>query len=338
MLSYYASASPRSFPLYTCCSTRSSFSLPSLVPVPGVSRYRMHTSLSSSRSRPMAQPFRHFPACAALGSNAGVSSGTVSEPSSSSVVGQHDLLIVGPGVLGRLVAEQWQKDYPGCNVFGQTMTTDHHEELTKLGIKPSLRGTSDIQCPNIMFCAPPSRTADYPNDVRLATTHWNGEGSFLFTSSSAVYECDNGGLFDEDSPVPIGTSSRANVLLKAEKAALEANANRGAHVYYLKKGVVDLHPDHILNLIHYEDAATLAIAIMKKNLRGRVFLGCDNNPLSRHELMECVNQSGKFKKKFQGFTGPEEPIGKKLNNSKTRAEIGWQPKYPTFAHFLSLLA
>lgn len=29
-------------------------------------------------------------------------------------------------------------------------------------------------------------------------------------------------------------------------------ADRGAHTYWLSKGTVDLRPDHILNLIHYE--------------------------------------------------------------------------------------
>lgn len=29
-------------------------------------------------------------------------------------------------------------------------------------------------------------------------------------------------------------------------------ADRGAHNYYLEKGIVDSRPDHILNLIHYE--------------------------------------------------------------------------------------
>ncbi|ONK64300.1 uncharacterized protein A4U43_C07F24250, partial [Asparagus officinalis] len=33
--------------------------------------------------------------------------------------------------------------------------------------------------------------------------------------------------------------------------------------------------------ISQQDAASLAIAIMKKNLRGQTFLGCDDNPLSR---------------------------------------------------------
>lgn len=272
------------------------------------------------------------------------------EAASSGLVGQDDLLIVGPGVLGRIVADQWRKEHPGCQIVGQTVTTDHHEELVKIGINPSLKGQELMhRFPYVIFCAPPSRTADYPGDVRLATSSWNGDGSFIFTSSSAPYDCFDNGSCDEDSPVvPIGRSPRTDVLLKAEKEVLEAGgcvlrlaglykSDRGAHTYWLEKGIVEARPDHILNLIHYEDAASLAIAILKKKLRGRIFLGCDNHPVSRQEVMDLVNKSGKFSKKFQSFTGTNDPLGKKLNNSKTRAEIGWEPKYPSFAHFLERL-
>jgi len=34
-------------------------------------------------------------------------------------------------------------------------------------------------------------------------------------------------------------------------------------------------------LCYLQDAASLAIAIMKKRLRSRIFVGCDNEPLSR---------------------------------------------------------
>lgn len=92
--------------------------------------------------------------------------------------------------------------------------------------------------------------------------------------------------------VPSGRSPRTDILLKAEKAVLQVGgcvvrlvglykSDRGAHMHWLKKGTVDAHPDHILNLIHYKDAASLSVAILKKQLRGRTFLGCDNHPLSR---------------------------------------------------------
>ncbi|KAG6766517.1 hypothetical protein POTOM_030603 [Populus tomentosa] len=289
---------------------------------------------------------------------------------SSGLVGENDLLIVGPGVLGRLVAEKWSQEHPGCQVYGQTVTTDHHDELIKMGINPSLKGTKATQqYPYVIFCAPPSRTSDYPGDVREAALSWNGDGSFVFTSSSAPYDCFDNGQCNEDSPVvPIGRSPRTDVLLKAEKVVLESGgcakfvadslnldcrhkADRGAHAYWLEKGTVEVRPDHILNLIHYEvelfvllnlqltcfmDAASLAVAILKKKLRSRIFLGCDNHPLSRQEVMDLVAKSGKFSKKFVAFTGTSDPLGKRLNNSKTREEIGWEPEYPSFAHFLGV--
>ncbi|KAJ7980212.1 NAD(P)-binding Rossmann-fold superfamily protein [Quillaja saponaria] len=267
--------------------------------------------------------------------------------SSSGLIGEHDLLIVGPGVLGRLVAEKWREEHPGCQIYGQTVTTDHHDELIKMGITPSLKETNARhKFPYVIFCAPPSRTSDYPGDVSVAATSWNGEGSFLFTSSSAPYDCNDNGPCDEETPVvPIGRSPRTDVLLKAEKVVLEFGgcvlrlaglykAGRGAHAYWLDKGTVETRPDHILNLIHYEDAASLSVVILKKKLRGRIFLGCDNHPLSRQEVMDLVNRSEKFSKKFEKFTGTDGPLGKRLNNSRTREELGWEPKYGSFAEFL----
>ncbi|KAK6930107.1 hypothetical protein RJ641_004201 [Dillenia turbinata] len=315
-----------------------------------LSPLRNPISTAATLSSPSTETSLQVHTASALGSTSDESEVSVS---SSVKVGENDLLIVGPGVLGRLVAAQWRQEHPGCQIVGQTVTTDHHDELIKMGIKPSLKGMEmDHRFPYVIFCAPPSRTSDYPGDVRLATSNWSGAGSFLFTSSSALYDCFDNGSCDEDSPiVPIGRSPRTDVLLKAEKVVVESGGcvlrlaglyisflskDRGAHSYWLEKGTVDIRPDHILNLIHYEDAASLSIAILKKKLRGRIFLGCDNHPLSRQEVMDLVDRSGKFSKKFLAFTGTSDPLGKRLNNSKTCKEIGWQPKYPSFAQFLRL--
>lgn len=120
------------------------------------------------------------------------------EVSSAGLIGESDLLIVGPGVLGRIVAEKWRQEHPGCQIFGQTMTTDHHDELIKIGINPFVMESKAVcQFPYVIFCAPPSRSVDYAGDVRLATSIWSGAGSFLFTSSSAVYDRSDNGSCDE---------------------------------------------------------------------------------------------------------------------------------------------
>lgn len=284
--------------------------------------------------------------------HASSSTGAASEEldgSYSAHVGAHDLLIVGPGVLGRLVAERWRKEHPGCQITGETVTTDHHDELIKMGINPTLKGVKrDQKFPFVIFCAPPSRSLDYANDVGEAASLWNGEGSFLFTSSSAPYDrYDNGDCYEDSPVVPFRKSPRTDILLKAEKKVVDAGgcvvrlaglykADRGMHLYYLREGTIEANPHHLVNLIHYEDAASLSVAILKKKLRGRLFLGCDNHPVSRQEVMDLVAKSGKFDQTFVGFTGTDGILGKKLNNSKTREEIGWEPKYKSFAHFLGV--
>ncbi|KAE9594618.1 putative NAD(P)-binding domain-containing protein [Lupinus albus] len=281
------------------------------------------------------------------------------EATPSLQIGQYDLLIVGPGILGRLVAHTWRQEYPGCQVFGQTLTTDHHGELIEIGISPSLNWTGGKhKFPYVIFCAPPYQSSDYNGYIRLAALSWNGEGSFLFTSSSAPYDCNDNGSCDEDTPVvPIGRSRRTDVLLNAENIVLEFGGSvvrlSGLYISFVEfnllgfrrsnlsmllfKGIVECRPDHILNLIHYEDAASLSVAILKKKFGERIFLGCDNHPLSRQEIMDLVNQSGKLSKKFEKFIGTNDPLGKKLNNSRTRQEVGWEPKYSSFAHFLETL-
>uniref|UniRef100_A0A7N0T7U1 Uncharacterized protein n=1 Tax=Kalanchoe fedtschenkoi TaxID=63787 RepID=A0A7N0T7U1_KALFE len=258
---------------------------------------RIADFIAARRSSNMATPPGAIPV--------GSASSTIGTPNDalemapSGSVGHHDLLIVGPGVLGRLVARKWREEFPDSQILGQTVTTNHHDELVQIGIIPTVKGmTPPYKFPYVIFCAPPYPTSDYPGDVRLALSNWNNEGCFLFTSSSAPYDCNDNGSCDEDSPVvPIGRSPRTDVLLKAEQVALEAggcvvrlaglyNENKGAHIYWLEKGTIDARPDHILNLIHYEDAASLSIAILKKNLRGRIFLGCDNHPLSRSLLIK----------------------------------------------------
>ncbi|XP_024391486.1 uncharacterized protein [Physcomitrium patens] len=261
-----------------------------------------------------------------------------------------DLLVVGPGVLGSLVGRRWLELHEGCRVVGQTNTTNRHEELLSLGIFPVTKDShSGDKFPYVIFCAPPSGSENYAAEVRAAAQRWNGEGSLLFTSSSFVYDVHDNGHCDESAPITEkGTSPRGDRLLNAEEEVLKVDGNvvrlaglyardRGAHMYWLQKGTVDARPDHFLNLIHYEDSADLCIEILRKNLRGQIFMGCDNTPVSRQDIMDIMMHSGKFAGNFHGFTKSDGPLGKKMNNSQTRERLGWQPKYNSFKDYVSTL-
>ncbi|OAE27522.1 hypothetical protein AXG93_3857s1200 [Marchantia polymorpha subsp. ruderalis] len=253
------------------------------------------------------------------------------DESSSFTPSKVDLLVVGPGVLGSLVAQQWfkhvlagfgpksaehkylpvspnQVNEGECNVVGQTNSTNRHEELRSLGIIPVAKDASKGEkFPNVIFCAPPSGSADYAAEVRAAAERWNGEGCLLFTSSSALYAVSDNGVCDEETApiVPKGAGPRTDRLHGAEEEVLK-------------------------------DAASLCVAILRAEHRGQIFLGCDNHPVSRQEIMDAVNKSGKYDKKFEGFTSSEGPLGKRMNNNRTRRMTGWEPKYESFPSFLGV--
>jgi hypothetical protein len=84
-------------------------------------------------------------------------------------------------------------------VVGQTNTCNRHEELRTLGIVPVTRNQQDgdDKFPFVVFSAPPSGSEDYVAEIRAAAQRWNGEGSLLLTSSSAVYDVSDNSVCDE---------------------------------------------------------------------------------------------------------------------------------------------
>lgn len=64
-----------------------------------------------------------------------------------------------------------------------------------------------------------------------------------------------------------------------------------------------------------------------------MYIGCDNNPLSFQDMMDATFACGKFAGSCE-FTGEGGDPGKKVNNSKTRAAVKWEPKYGSFVAFM----
>ncbi|KAJ3669554.1 hypothetical protein LUZ60_011504 [Juncus effusus] len=251
------------------------------IKLPLVPRKRPHLPFSSSFALPLTQPSRFSMAFSSSSSSSPLPHAKTSNDSSvkvpsSSLIGQNDLLIVGPGVLGRIIADMWKQEFPGCKIYGQTMSTDHHNELAEIGILPSLKGSliSD-KVPYVIFCAPPSRSEDYTADVRVVTSNWNGGGSFLFTSSSAPYDRNDNGPCDEDSPVvPLGRSPRTDILLNAEKVVLEAG------------GCVVRLAGLYISFKSYQLFFFLNWIVCTKKIEGLIHTGCQKVQLM-HALIMC---------------------------------------------------
>ncbi|KAL0019454.1 hypothetical protein WJX77_002659 [Trebouxia sp. C0004] len=261
-----------------------------------------------------------------------------------------DLLVVGPGVLGSYVGMLWQQQHSTATVTGQTNSTTNHDRLRQMRIQPRTKVESDSrQFPYVLFSAPPSGSSDYPAEVAEAAKLWNGAGALVFTSSAGLYEVDDGSHCNEDCKIADrGSNERTDRLLGAEEAILKAggivirlvglyHAARGAHTFFLRQGQVARWGGYTVNLIHYEDAASLCVAALQsgRECQGRVFVGADAAPLTFQEMIDACLTSGKFSGSVD-FTGQEtSKKGKMMSNCQTREALDWQPKYSSFEEFMA---
>ena len=291
-----------------------------------------------------------------------------------------DLLIVGPGVLGSYLGLLWKLKHPQANVVGQTNTTTSHEKLRSLGIAPRTNEeqakaatTATAKYPRVLFAAPPSGSADFVSEIKKAIALWDKDAPgacFVYTGSAAVYDVDDGSQCNEDSPlVKKGTSERTDKLLAAEEAVLSAggcvlrlaglyHAQRGAHTFFLRMGTVDRWGGYTVNLLHYEDAAGLAEAVLSgagltttttgssksgspSSWRSRAFLGTDGAPITFQDMCDAAVASGVYKTSSPvEFTAKEAAAtsrGKLMSNAATREALGgeWKPKYSSFEAFVA---
>lgn len=221
------------------------------------------------------------------------------------------------------------------------------------GITPRLRDDIDSsgdRWPYVLFCAAPGGNDDYPGTVASALSLWDpsaANGRFVFTSSAGVYAEDDGGTVTESSPV--GDSPRSAKLLSAEKVVLDAGGtvvrlaglyliDRGAHNYWLSQKEIAQRPDGLINQIHYRDAANAAVAALLRGTAGDVLLAADDAPLTREAICIEACKAPAFRSKVApGFIGSTSGVGKVLDCSRTRAAIGWQPRYKTFGAFIETL-
>lgn len=259
-------------------------------------------------------------------------------------------MIVGAGVLGRLIAHQWRQLHPDSVIVGETLTTRSHNDLQSLNITPALVGMTSTS-PRVVFCAPPSKSVDYGSLVAQATQRVSPNGRFIFTSSSGI--CGSVPIVSERSPacdVP-----RMQRLKQAEQATLSIPQGlvvrlaglyttfRGPHTYWLNTGNVSNGPDGLLNLLHYEDAASIIVRMLSLNDeemkalgQQRTFLAAVADMISRRDVLEAALQHPEF----DGMTMPtfgniDDGKGDRQYDSKwTRETLQWTPKWENMGHFL----
>lgn len=272
-------------------------------------------------------------------------------PIRSCAVPAQSLLIVGAGVLGRCIAKEWQARHQGALVVGETRSEATHAELAELGLTPALNGHGEglnggERFSRVVFCAPPGGNPDYPAAVAAAAARVAEGGVFVFTSSGSVYKQQD--LLNEDSPV-LTEGERALRLLEAENAATQRpegrvvrlaglySVGRGAHSYWLRaSGVLKGSPQSVVNMVHYDDAASMVVACLEaSNVGRRLFLAADGAPMTREHICRVSLEHPMFSEySMPTFDGVGPVAVKKYENVVSREALGWSPQYASFASFM----
>ena len=203
-------------------------------------------------------------------------------------------------------------------------------------------------------------------------------GSFVFTSSGVVYGDGSGSIVNESSPTVESESGgsvgkdgeknpRALRMRNAESAALSIGGcalrlaglyslDRGAHNYWLTKlgsstmdgrvaGTVQGRGDGIVNLLHYDDAASAVLAALLSGphvTSRRVFLISDGSPTTRRGICESASKHPRYSAfGMPSFTSDDEAgqmggKGKVYDGRRSNEALKWMPTYPSFDEFMML--
>jgi nucleoside-diphosphate-sugar epimerase len=283
-------------------------------------------------------------------------------------------LIVGCGFLGQRLARRLIDR--GLTVLGTTRTERRMPELADMGIQPlmvsvtepltfaALKPALEAEALDVYYMVPPGRPGNSPSprQVVLGGTahmvkqlkHANLRRAML-VSSTAVYGQQHGEVVDADTP-PEPVDDRGKLLHEAEQFWLESgepyHVLRLAGLYGPGR-VVGLKavsegsplvgdPQKLLNLIHVEDAARLAIAMMEAAAPGRVELGCDGHPVPRADyyahladklgvdrpaMLDDAQAAAQF-----GLSADRlrRSSNKALDNIITCQRTGWSPEFANF--------
>ncbi len=228
-------------------------------------------------------------------------------------------LIVGCGYLGQHVARLWNAQ--GERVFAITRSQTKADQLGKQSIEPIVfdwyqRGPG-LQLPKldrVLISVSHAPVSNMPSEE----THVSGlknlfdrldglPSRLAYLSTTGVYAtCDDGRWIDENSPVSPNRPGSIAALAAEQWIVEHFPANqfailRAAGIYGPKRiprldklragELIEADPDSYLNLIHVEDLAHIAIALMYDQSARGVFNVSDGQPILRRDYYRFIAQS-----------------------------------------------
>jgi nucleoside-diphosphate-sugar epimerase len=206
------------------------------------------------------------------------------------------------------------------------------------------------QISHVVFCAAPNERTEsayrsiYVNGLKnllaaLRSRKQAQDPPVLFVSSTAVYDAQAQGLFNEDSPTqPRGFNGQ--VLLEAETWLLAQwptaivlrlsgiyGPNRQTLLQSIKNGTATMpqSPDYCANRIHVEDAARAVLHLLSGGHDG-IYIGTDSHPMALRALYGSLAQMMGAPDPKLGAASPM--MGKKRLSNEKLLSTGFKLNWP----------
>ncbi len=261
-------------------------------------------------------------------------------------------LIIGCGYLGRRIARKLVE--AGERVLGTTRSAAWAASLQAIGVEPvvlDVLNPAATELPvfdRLVYCIGFDRSSGQPmrsvyidglsrflDHLSSAPKHW------VYTSSTGVYG-QSGGVWVDENSATEPTSESGRLCLEAEAIAQSRGAciTRLAGLYgpgriirraaILAGEAVIGSPDHVINLIHVDDAASAVIAALDRGQSGRIYNVADDHPAPRSELYSLTAELlGAPPVTFTSATAEE--FDRRVSNQRMKNELLVNLDYPTIS-------
>lgn len=176
-----------------------------------------------------------------------------------------------------------------------------------------------------------------------------------YLSTTGVYGDRGGGwVFEDSALLPTVVEGRRRALAESQWLEIGAQVFRLPGLYGPGRNVIErlktgaarrVHkPGHVFSRLHHDDCASALMASLNRPHPGGVYNLCDDEPAAADTVLEWA----------AALTGlPLPPViawddpslssrmrrfyndNKRVSNARAKAELGWQPRYPTYREGLT---
>jgi nucleoside-diphosphate-sugar epimerase len=287
------------------------------------------------------------------------------------------LVIFGCGYVGSALAEVAQAD--GAKVEALTRNADKAAALRARGVRVVVADLASAEWHSqissgpdyIVNCVssggPEHYRASYVGGMK-SILEWAGKGigpagTFVYTSSTAVYPQGGGAVVDETADAP-GSTPNGAIIRESELLLQSASVStvrrhfilRLAGIYgpgrhhlldQLRAGLPVLggSGDHRLNLAHRDDIVGAIVACLNApaSVGSEIFNVADSAPAPRAEVVAWLSaELGRPAPTFDGSTtlrrGGAPMPDRIIGNAKLQRTLGWRPRFADYrAGFAQIL-